>query len=242
MAKGVSIDRAALSNNDSSAVPAAEPSSVAWRRDSSVSDHISTAGTSERDPRSWSSKLRRQAAFLLTLLLLGGVTIFVAIYRLAFSDGLSGEPPPPRRHLQQRRLCLRVRRHDLRLPRSPPHPPGVFALQLPAPSLYFLVYAAGASAQRRERRRKHDRLLREAPEDADRLAVSLLDVKALRAEPFRLDHPLNLLLHLLLATALPMLCEVVEAAIYPDGGEGPLELARAAVPPHMLMTRPGPAS
>lgn len=113
------------------------------------------------------------------------------------------------------------------------HPPGVFALQLAATSLYILVYAAGASAQRRERRRKHDRLLREAPEDADRLADSLLDVQALRAVPFRLDHPLNLLLHLLLATALPMLCEVVEAAVYPDGGEGPLELARAAVPPHI---------
>lgn len=100
----------------------------------------------------------------------------------------------------------------------------LMAVQLAGTILYSLIYGLGAFTVWRQRMRSQRQLLQESYEDAERLSIGAwFDVRKTWAVPFQLDHPLNLLVHLGLATTLPTICEVAKAATSPEGGEGRFE-------------------
>eukprot|EP00966_Prymnesium_polylepis_P079902 1851334-Prymnesium_polylepis.1 len=88
-------------------------------------------------------------------------------------------------------------------------------MQAVATTMYSLLYTFGMIHQRRYRADRHTIMSSEDGRPIRR-ACSLLDFKQLLATPLRLDHPLNVAVHLGLANWLPLICELVAAAITGD--------------------------
>ncbi|KAL3921255.1 MAG: hypothetical protein SGPRY_004967 [Prymnesium sp.] len=94
----------------------------------------------------------------------------------------------------------------------------LFAVLLTSTSLYVTVYLFGAYHQRwsRKARRAH---LTEEESETERLSWrSLFEFRQAVAVPLILDHPINLLIHVLISNVIPVLCELIETATTGDEG------------------------
>ncbi|KAL1500575.1 hypothetical protein AB1Y20_013230 [Prymnesium parvum] len=164
--------------SEGSASRVSAPPSRPLTRRNSVTSTSSKFELNQQDPHAWSSLLRIQAIFVLSLFSLAAVSLFVTVLRITFSDSWSA-------------LLVVV---------------GVSTV------LYAAIYLFGALQQRKERKFRAAQCLDEEWDDELFSMESWLDLKQLVSSPLRLDHPLNITVHLILATTLPLVCDLVAAA------------------------------